>query len=234
MKIAGSTPLVTGANRGLGREFAVQLLERGANRVYATARDPHSVDLPGVDVLALDITDADAVTAAASAAGDVDLLVNNAGITSRQGLITGEPGGIRSELDTNVFGTLSMARAFAPVLARNGGGAILNVLSVLSWVSFAGSTAYSVGKAAEWSLTNGIRIELADQATLVTALYLGATDTDMMADADIDKNDPADVVRAALDGIEDDRLEVLADDASRQVKSALSQDPGVLYPQLVR
>ena len=134
-------------------------------------------------------------------------------------------------MDTHYFGTLSMVRAFAPVLAGNGGGAILNVCSVLSWFSYDGSNAYAAAKAAEWSLTNGIRLELAGQGTLVTGLYVGSVDTDMMAGWDVDKNDPADVVRAALDGIEAGSLEVLADDATVQVKAGLAADPGVLYPQ---
>ena len=134
-------------------------------------------------------------------------------------------------MDTHYFGTLTMVRAFAPVLANNGGGAILNVLSALSWFSYEGANAYATAKSAEWSLTNGIRLELAGQGTLVTGLVLGSTDTDMMAGFDVEKNDPADVVRSALDGIEAGKMEVLADDASAQVKAALAGDPSILYPQ---
>lgn len=232
MKISGSVALVTGANRGIGRHFALQLLERGA-KVYATARDPQSVNIPGVHVLQLDITDPASVAAAAAQAGDVDLLINNAGISTYQNLVTGDLDKIRLEMETHFFGTLGVVRAFAPVLAANGGGAILNVLSALSWFSYNGATAYCAAKSAEWSLTNGIRLELAGQGTLVTGLHLGSTDTDMMAGWDGPKNDPADVVRAALDGIEADQMEVLADDTSRQVKAALSADPSVLYPEAV-
>lgn len=232
MKISGSVALVTGANRGIGRHFALQLLERGAT-VYATARDPRSIDIPGVQVLPLDITDPASIAAAAAQAADVDLLINNAGISLYQDLVAGEMDRIRQEMETNFFGTLGMVRAFAPVLARNGGGAILNVLSALSWFSYPGAGSYSAAKAAEWSLTNGIRLELAEQGTLVTGLHLGSTDTDMTAAWDGPKNDPADVVRAALDGIEADQLEVLADATSVQVKAALAADPSVLYPQTV-
>ncbi|MBB5807067.1 NAD(P)-dependent dehydrogenase (short-subunit alcohol dehydrogenase family) [Saccharothrix ecbatanensis] len=233
MKIANSVALVTGANRGIGRHFARQLLERGAAKVYATARNPELVDLPGVEVLRLDITDPATVSAAATAAADVTLLVNNAGIITGQNLVTGDPAAIRLEMDTSFYGTLDVIRAFAPVLAANGGGAILNVLSSLSWMSYDGATAYCAAKAAQWSLTNGVRVELAAQGTLVTGLLMGPTDTDMTAGVDLPKNDPADVVRAALDGVEADRIEVLADELVVAIKAALAADPSALYPQVV-
>lgn len=233
MKITGSVALVTGANRGIGRHFAQQLLQRGATKVYATARTPQLVDLPGVEVLRLDITDPASVAAAAGAASDVTLLINNAGVFTRQNLVTGDPEKIRLEMDTNYFGTLNVVRAFSPVLAANGGGAILNVLSAMSWLAYDGANAYSAAKAAAWSLTNGVRLELAGQGTTVTGLHLASTDTDMLAGWDVEKNDPADVVRAALDGIEAGKMEILADDDSVQLKAALSADPSVLYPQAV-
>ncbi|MEU8078706.1 SDR family oxidoreductase [Catellatospora citrea] len=224
MDINGSVALVTGANRGIGRHFAMQLLERGAAKVYATARNAALVDLPGVQVLRLDITDPTSVAEAAAAASDVTLLINNAGVLTGQNLITGELDKIRLEMDTHFFGTLTMVRAFAPVLAANRGGAILNVLSAMSWLAYDGANAYGAAKAAQWSLTNGIRMELAGQGTKVTGLHMGSTDTDMMAGLDVAKNDPADVVRAALDGIEAGRPEVLVDDASVQAKAALTAD----------
>jgi NAD(P)-dependent dehydrogenase (short-subunit alcohol dehydrogenase family) len=229
MKLQGSVALVTGANRGLGRHFAQQLLDRGAARVYATARDPRRVDLPAADVLALDITDPASVAAAASAAPDVSLLINNAGVSTAQDLVTGDLTQIRLELDTNLFGTLNMVRAFAPVLAAQGGGGILNVLSRMSWLSYPGANSYAVAKAAEWSLTNSIRLELAAQGTQVTGLAMSATDTDMMAGWEIEKNDPAEVVRAALDGLEAGHLEVLADRDTVLAKAALAADPALVY-----
>lgn len=229
MNISGSTALVTGASRGLGRHFARQLLERGAARVYATARDPRQVDVPGADVLPLDITDPGSVAATAAIAGDVTLLVNNAGVSTFQNLVTGDLDKIRLELDTHFYGTLAVVRAFAPMLAANGGGAILNVLSRMSWLSYDGANSYAVAKAAQWSLTNGVRLELAGQGTLVSAVLLSSTDTDMMAGWDIPKNDPADVVRLALDGIEDGLLEIIADEDTAQAKAALSGDPAVMY-----
>lgn len=230
MKITGSVALVTGANRGIGRQFVLELLARGAPKVYATARNPELVDIPGVEVLALDITDPAAVAAAAARAGDVNLLINNAGVATYTNLVTGDLDKIRLELDTHFWGTLNVIRAFAPAL---GGGAVLNVLSALSWVSYDGANAYSVAKAAEWSLTNGVRLELAAQGTLVTGLLLGAVDTDMMAGFDVEKTDPAVIARRALDGIEAGVIEVLADEAAAQAKAALAGDPRLTYPTAV-
>ncbi|AQA05159.1 short-chain dehydrogenase [Mycobacterium sp. MS1601] len=225
MNIAGSVALVTGANRGMGRVYAEALLGRGASKVYAAARNPEAVDIDGVVPIALDITDADSAAAAAAAATDVTLLINNAGVSAGQNLVTGDLDKIRMEMDTNFFGTLNVIRAFPPVLGGNGGGAILNMLSVLSWLSLPRSTSYSAAKAAAWSLTNGIRIELAAQGTQVTGLHVGAVDTDMTSGLDVPKSAPADVVAMALDGIEAGSLEVLADDTSRYVKSRLSEPP---------
>jgi NAD(P)-dependent dehydrogenase (short-subunit alcohol dehydrogenase family) len=232
MEITDSVALVTGANRGLGAEFVAQLRERGARRIYATARDPQTIQVPGVETLALDITDSAAVARAAEAAGDVSLLINNAGISTMQPLTTGSLELIHREMDTHFFGTLSMVRAFAPVLAANGGGAILNILSVLSWLTFDGGTAYGAAKAAEWSLTDGIRLELTGQGTLVTGLHVGAIDTEMMADYDGPKVSPAAVVGAGLDAIAGDRYEVLADDSAAWAKASLTSDPSERYPAL--
>lgn len=218
--------LVTGANRGLGRQFVLSLLGRGAAKVYATARRPDLIDVPGVVPLRLDITDPASVAAAAAAAPDVKIVINNAGISTGANLITGDLDTIRREMDTHFYGTLNVIRAFAPQLA---GGAILNVLSALSWLAFDGAGAYHAAKAAEWALTNSVRLELANQGTLVTGLHLGAADTDMMAWYTGDKAAPEVIVEAALDGIEARRPEVLADDWSRQVKAWLSEDPSVVY-----
>jgi len=229
VQIAGSTALVTGANRGLGRQFALDLLARGAAKVYATSRNPDAVDLPGVEVLALDITDPASVAAAAQAAGDVTLLVDNAGISLAEDLVAGDLAVVRRELDTHLWGTLDVIRAFAPVLQRNGGGAIVNVLSALSWFSFPGAGSYSVAKAAEWAMTNSVRLELAAQRTQVVGVHLGAADTDMMADYDGPKVSPAQVVGAALDGVEAGRIEVVVDEWSEMVKASLAKDPVEFY-----
>ena len=233
MEIAGSVALVTGANRGLGRRFAAALLERGAAKVYAAARNPESIDLPGVVPIALDVTVPESVRAAASEAKGVTLLINNAGSSTGASLLEGSLSDIRLEMDTHYFGTLSVTREFAPILAKNGGGAVLNVLSVLSWFTAPRVAAYSAAKSAAWSLTNALRLELAPQGTQVTGLHVGYMDTDMAARITESKIDPAVVAGLALDGVEQGRFEVLADERSRQVRAALSGDLAGLYPQLL-
>jgi NAD(P)-dependent dehydrogenase (short-subunit alcohol dehydrogenase family) len=230
MRIEGSTALVTGANRGLGRRFAEELLARGA-KVYAGARDPGSVDLPGAIPVALDITDPASVAAAADATGDVSLLINNAGSSTGANLLTGSLADIELEMNTHFFGTLAVVRAFAPQLAAHGGGAVLNVLSVLSWVSFPDSGAYSAAKSAEWSLTNALRQQLAGQNTQVTALHVGYMDTDMARHVTSPKTDPAVVAKLALDGLAAGQPEVVADEISQQVERGLAGGVAALYPQ---
>ncbi|GAB4084967.1 SDR family oxidoreductase [Myceligenerans cantabricum] len=225
MDIKHSVALVTGANRGLGRAFAQRLLERGARKVYATARRPETVDLPGVEVLPLDITDPASVRAAAEAAPDVSLLVNNAGIQTGTDLVTGSLDSVRHELETNVLGHLGMIREYAPALATNGGGAIMNILSAMSWFGVQGASTYHLTKAAAWAMTNGVRRELAAQGTLVTAVHLGLADTDMSAGWAVDKIAPSDLADAALDGVEAGSAEVLADQWSRDVKARLTLSP---------
>ena len=230
MDIAGKTALVTGANRGLGRQLAAQLRDRGA-RVYAAARNPDAVNLTGVTPLALDITDPAAVQAAAQATGDVAILVNNAGSATGASLLTGDLADIRLELDTHFLGTLAVTRAFAPQLAAQGSSAVLNVLSVLSWLSFPRSGAYCAAKSAEWSLTNALRQELASQGTQVTALHVGYMDTDMVRRLDVPKSDPAVIAKLAIDGLTAGDAEVIADEISRQVLAGLSGGVAALYPQ---
>jgi len=229
MNIAGSVALVTGANRGLGARFAAELVGRGAAKVYAAARNPDSIEVEGVEVLALDVLDQASVEAAARVAGDVTLLVNNAGVSTRQDLVRGDLAGVRREMETNFFGTLAVTRAFADVLGAHGGGAVVNVLSALSFFSVPGATSYSASKAAEWSLTAGTRVELAAQGTQVLGLHLGGADTDMMAGYDGPLLDPLDVVRAALDGLEAGQVEVLVDDWSRMTKAGVAEDPEAFY-----
>lgn len=231
MDIAGSTALVTGANRGIGRRFVDQLLARGARKIYATARRPELIDTsdPRVTPLYLDLLDEKSIVSAAEAAQDVTLLVNNAGIATGANLMTDDLDTIREDLETHLFGTLRVIRAFAPALAAGGGGAVVNILSVLSWVATEGTGSYAVAKAAEWNMTNGVRLELAGQRTLVQGVHLGAADTDMMAGRDVPMIDPTDVARASLDGVEAGTIEVLVDAPSRFVKAALGGDPAELY-----
>lgn len=233
MDIAGSVALVTGANRGLGAAFCRALLDQGASKVYGGARNPESVDVPGVIPVRLDITSPADVAAAAALRGDTTLLVNNAGILTGTSVLADDAlDGGRGEFETNVFGTLAMSKAFAPVLAANGGGAIVNVLSVLSWLSVPGGALYCASKAASWSLTNALRLELSGQGTQVVALHVGYMDTDMTAGVDAPKSSPDDVALQTLAGLEAGAFEVLADDASRYVRGALSAELTALYPSL--
>ena len=225
MQINGTKALVTGANRGLGKAFAEALLGRGATTVYATARRPDRIDIPGVVPLRLDITDPASVAAAAAEVGDLDILINNAGISTNAPLLGPSTENLRREFDINFWGTLDVTRAFA---ARLAGGAILNVISALSWYTFApASNGYAASKAAAWSLTNGVRLELADQKTQVTALALAVADTDMMAAFDIPKLPPHEVAAMALDGLEAGALEVIGDHPTANVKA--SRDPALFY-----
>ena len=230
MNIAGSVVLVTGANRGLGESFVRALLDRGAAKVYAGARDVASVTVEGAVPVRLDIDDAAKVAATAEQLSDVTLVINNAGISTGASLLTADVADIRREFETNFFGTLNVTRAFAPVLAANGGGALVNVLSVLSWISFPATGAYCASKAASLSLTNSVRAELHGQKTQVLALHVGYMDTDMTAGVDAPKSDPTVVAAAALDGLEAGQSEVLADEISVTVRSALSGPLSALYP----
>ncbi|MFG2039741.1 SDR family oxidoreductase [Dactylosporangium sp. NPDC048998] len=231
MQLENAVVLVTGGNRGLGRAFVEEALARGARKVYAAARDPRSVSTPGATPLALDVTDPDSVLRAAGQAQDVTLVVNNAGISERASMLNGAIADIRREFETNFYGPIHVTRAFAPILAANGGGHLLNVHSVLSWISQ--GTSYSASKAAAWQATNAFRLELAPQGTGVTGLHVGYIDTDMTADIDGPKASAAEVARLAFDGVETNAFEVLADEVTRNVKRGLSAEPEALYPQLV-
>ena len=228
-RVAGGVVLVTGANGGLGTEFVRQALERGATKVYATARTPRAWEDPRVVPLALDVTSLDSITEAAAIATDVTVVVNNAG-TANGATVMGDSPALRDLFDVNLFGPLAIANAFAPALAKNGGGALLNVLSVLSWIGV--GDGYSATKAALWSATNTQRLALAPNGTVVTALHLGYTDTPMTAGLDVTKNDPADIVAQAYDGVEAGAYEILADEISTQVKAGLAGPITALYPQL--
>ncbi|MET0495855.1 MAG: SDR family oxidoreductase [Actinoplanes sp.] len=233
MNLRNSVALVTGANRGLGRHFAEQLLERGAAKVYATARRPELVDLPGAEVLRLDVTDPASVAEAAAKAGDVTVLINNAGSNTFADLVTGDKADIRQDLDTFFWGTLEVVRAFAPILATNGGGAIVNINSAMSWVAADRANSYHVAKAAQWALTSGVRMELAKQQTRVVGVYLGMTDTGHQEWWDGPLGDPAVAVRTTLDGVEADQLEVIVDELASGAKAVVGGDPRDFYPAAV-
>lgn len=216
------TVLVTGANGGLGTEFVRQALERGARRVYAAARSPRTWDDERVVPIALDVTDPSSIAAAVATASDVDLLVNNAGIAPEVdvSLVSVADDTLEHVFATNTFGVIRVSAAFAPVLAANGGGAVLNVLSLAAWIPL--PTVYAASKAAALAATNGLRTELAGQGTAVTGLIVGMIDTAMGARFDVPKSTPEHVVTQAYDGVAAGAWEVLADDDSRFVKGLLS------------
>ncbi|HEY9326948.1 MAG TPA: SDR family oxidoreductase [Streptomyces sp.] len=225
MELKNAVAVVTGANRGLGRHLAAQLVERGA-KVYGAARRPETVDVPGVVPLRLDVTDEESVREAARIASDATLLINNAGISTGATLIGGDMDEVRREMETNFFGPLTATRAFAPVIEGNGGGAVLNVLSALSWFHPAGLGSYAASKAAAWALSDATREELAPRGITVSALHVGYMDTDMAAAVPADqKVAAADVAAQALTGIETGLPEILADETSRYVKQSLSAAP---------
>ncbi|MFJ6575536.1 SDR family oxidoreductase [Streptomyces sp. NPDC091368] len=218
--VAGRVVVVTGGQRGLGAALVEEVLSRGAVKVYATSRSPAGDARPRVAAAPLDVRSAASVAALAEFAADAEIVFNNAGILLPGPLLTGHVEQAVETFDVNVFGPLRVARAFAPVLAANGGGALVNMHSVLSWL--AGSGAYGASKAAAWSLTNSLRLELAPQRTQVVGVHAGFIDTEMVAALDRSKAKPADVAARIVDGLEAGHTEVLTDDVSAAVKSALS------------
>ena len=226
MKIKDSVVFITGANRGLGLAYARAALAAGAKKVYAAARDPNSITLEGVHAVALDVTKPEQVEAAARACGDITLLINNAGISRGSGLLSPQAMDVaRDEFETNFFGPWALSRAFAPVLAKNGGGAIVNVLSALSWVSLPGAATYSTTKSATWSLSNGLRNELRGQGTQLVSVHVAFMDTDMASHVPGDKTSPDDVAKQTFAAVESGLPEVLADAVTRQVKQGFVADP---------
>jgi len=219
-RIDGATVLVTGGQRGLGRSFVDELLSRGATKVYATARTPVESPDPRIVPVALEVTDPESVAALARIAGDVSIVINNAGVAGSGPLLAVDIDEAREIFEANVFGPLRIAQAFAPILAANGGGALVDIHSALSWV--AGFGAYGASKAALWSVTNSLRVELAGQGTQVVGVHLGYTDTDMVRGVNAPKNDPRKVAADTLAALEAGETEVLADDTSRHFKSVLS------------
>jgi len=221
-QLVNQTALVTGANRGIGREFVRQLLDRGVAKVYAAARDPRTIvtDDPRLVPLQLDVTDADSVARAAEIAQDVSVVVNNAGIARAGSVLDADTSDLRRELETNLFGPLAVTSAFADRLAQRS-GVVVNVASILSWIALGGT--YGVSKSALWSATDSIRLELGPRGVQVVGVYVAYVDTDMSAGADAAKSNPADVVRQVLDGVENGSVEIMADDLTRAVRANLNQ-----------
>lgn len=238
MKIAGSTVLVTGTNRGIGQAYVAALLERGAKKIYATARKPERLAALAksgagrIEVFALDVTDAKSIAAAAARARDITILINNAGVNHNLGLLSApDLSAAREEIETNYLGTLAMCRAFAPVLKTNGGGTIVNMLSILSRVNLPLMGSLCASKAAALSLTQGVRAELAKQGTVVIGVMPGAVDTDMTRDLPPPKMAPVDVVRAALDAVEAGTEDVYPGDMAGGVAKGLAADPKAVEKQ---
>lgn len=232
MQIEGTIALVTGANRGIGKAFTDALLERGAVKVYAAVRDVATITDPRVVPVQLDVTDFDRVAAVAQELDDVELVVNNAGVGHVGLPLEASLENARTQLETNYLSLIASTQAFAPVLARNGGGAFINMLSVASWLAMPRLATYSASKSAAWSFTNAARIELKQQNTQVLAVHVGFVDTDLTAGLDTPKIAPETVASSALDALEAGDPEALVDDLSRAVKSGLSDDQHTLYPQV--
>jgi NAD(P)-dependent dehydrogenase (short-subunit alcohol dehydrogenase family) len=225
MKLKNSVVLITGANRGIGLEFARQALVRGAKKVYAAARIPNSIPLSGVEKIKLDVTSEQDIAALAAQMPDLTLIINNAGIGDFGSFLADDSvESSRRHMETNFFGPLRITKALAPVLAQNGGGAILNVLSVVSWFNSPLLAPYGASKSAAWALTNGLRLELKAQSTQVTALHMGFVDTDLTAGIDSPKALPQDIVHRAYQGLEAGLAEVLADETSQHVKQGLTAE----------
>ncbi|MDR7188179.1 NAD(P)-dependent dehydrogenase (short-subunit alcohol dehydrogenase family) [Microbacterium sp. BE35] len=235
LTLSGETVLVTGSNGGLGVEFVTQALERGASKVYATARTPRDWADDRVVPLALDVLDQASIEHAVATASDVTVVVNNAGIYPlKDSLLHGTQAEFRQIFDTNFFGAVEIVRAFAPGLAARGGGAIINVHSALSWRSSAHG-AYSASKAALWSATNALRVELADQDVHVLGLFMSWVDTPMVAhETEVQKASPREIVGATYDGLERRDYEVLGDDDTRWIRETLSEPIEAMYSELVR
>lgn len=231
MKISEQVAFITGSNRGFGRHLALELVSRGA-KVYAAARKPESIDIPGAIPVKLDITNPQEVAEVAATTKDVTILINNAGVSTGASLLDGDLDHIHLEFNTHFFGTLSMIRSFAPILANNGGGSILNILSALSWLSTGSIGAYSAAKAAEWALTNDLRISLYPQKIRIAGLHVGYMETDMTSSVNAPKSNPAEIAKIAIDGIESGSFEILADDSSRMIQSALAGGVAAIYPNL--
>jgi short-subunit dehydrogenase len=200
--------------------------------VYAGARDPASVTLPGVQAIKLDVNKPEEVAAAAAKASDVTLVINNAGIAQPGGFLAPDSEELaRRIFETNFFAVLRMSKAFAPVLKANGGGGLLNVLSIASWINSGELAAYSASKSAAWSLTNALRSELAAQKTQVLGLHMGYVDTDLTRGFEVPKASPEDIVKQALDGLEAGLDEVLADELTKQVKAGMTAARPSYLPQ---
>jgi NAD(P)-dependent dehydrogenase (short-subunit alcohol dehydrogenase family) len=237
MQIRGSIALVSGANRGIGRALVEALLDRGARRVYATARDLATLDgvvaldRARVRPLKLDVTNPGDARAAAGAAGDVNLLINNAGVATAAGAADTSIDMIRETMETNFFGLVNVTNAFLPTL-REHHGAIVNILTIVALASSPILAAYNASKAAGWSLTQSLRADLARHGITVHGVFPGAVDTDMIRSFTLPKTPAIDVARAVLDGIEAGTEDIFPDPMAQQLYAAWRQDHKAVERQL--
>lgn len=218
--VADKVVLVTGGRGGLGSALVDEVLRRGARKVYSTARQAYSDDRTSVVTHELEVRSDSSVAALAEVATDAEIVINNAGILLPDSLLTGSMENVITTFDVNVFGPLRVTRAFAPILARNGGGAIVNIHSVLSWLG--GSGSYGASKAAIWSTTNSLRAELKSQNIQVLGVHAAFIDTGMVSAINLPKMAPAEVATRIIDALEDGAAEVLTDAPTAQAKAALS------------
>jgi len=231
LKIKDAVAVVTGANRGIGLAFVKELLDRGARKVYAAGRDAKALDAivaldrARVVPLQLDLLDRTQIREAAAKAGAIDLLINNAGVAALGSILSGSPEQVERDMQTNYFGTLNVIRAFAPQIEKAGGGAVVNLLSVVSLANMPALGGYSASKAASWSMTQAVRAELAKKNIRVHAVFPGPVDTDMAKDINLPKTSPKDIARAVLDGVESGQDDIAPDSMSRDVHGAWLKDP---------
>lgn len=227
----GAVVLITGANGGIGTRFVEEALARGASKVYATARAPREWADERVVPLRLDVTDAESIRAVVDAAPDVTVLINNAGASvPTAGILTHTDEEIRRNVETNFLGPLFLTRAYAPLLSGRDRATVIDIHSALAWFAVGGI--YSATKAALWSATNSLRLELAPSGVHVVGVHVGYVDTAMAEHVSDPKTDPAELVRAILDATERGEYEVLADEISVQLKAGLSAPLEAVYPQL--
>lgn len=231
MDLSKHVVLITGANRGLGKALAEAFVEQGA-KVYAAARQIQSVQSQKVIPIRLDVTDEQSIKEAAQIAQDVTIVINNAGIMTRSKIVNGDPQIIEREFLTNVGGPLKVTKAFSNIIEANGGGAIVNILSALSWLTLPGTAVYSMTKAAAWSMTNAMRIELSDKNIHVAGVHVAFIDTDLAASVTMPKMDPKDVANAVIEGLKNKQFEIIVDETSRQIQHGLVGGIEALYPQL--
>lgn len=234
MKVQGSNVLVTGSNRGIGRALVEAALQRGAARVYATARNPSDLaplvakNEGRVVPLELDVTNPAQAARAAAKANDVDVLINSAGLLASFGVLAGDVSDVRRDIDTNFFGLLHLARAFTPVLSGRTKAALVSILSVASLASMPALGGYSTSKAAAWSLTQALRAELGKYGVQTFAVFPGPVDTDMVRSLDMPKTAPEAVARSILEGVESSVLDIFPDPMSKEVGALFAKDPAAV------